>query len=229
MRFMVILVLLSMTTNGSPSRTTMHDGLPLVNDGHRVTVMATRDLERGPVAERVSRNLLVLRSEKEMTLGQLSERLSELGRPISISGLSKIERGERRVDVDDLVAIAVALDESPNRLLLPGPSGHPGEPSQDVALTPTEQAPWERAWLWATGARALRAIDLHGQWKSKNRPHDEPLQAEDFEAMAKAIDAAVAALERARAAGFATGNDSLAHLFLHGGVTALRSPEISRG
>ncbi|MGY1692315.1 helix-turn-helix domain-containing protein [Geodermatophilus sp. SYSU D01105] len=190
--------------------------------------MATRDLERGPVAERVSQNLARLRNEQDMTLGRLSERLAELGRPISISGLSKIERGERRVDVDDLLALAVALDVSPNRLLLPSPS-QASEKQPDVALTPNERVAWDQAWLWATGARALRSVDLHGEWKAQNRPHDEPLQAEDFEAMARAIDAGVAALERARAAGFATGNDSLAHLFLHGGLTALRSSDTSRG
>jgi transcriptional regulator with XRE-family HTH domain len=48
---------------------------------------------------------------------ELSERLAALGRPILPSGLSKIEQGTRRVDVDDLVALADALETVPSRLL----------------------------------------------------------------------------------------------------------------
>jgi hypothetical protein len=47
----------------------------------------------------------------------LSDRLAEVGRPIVPSGLSKIELGNRRVDVDDLTALAAALDTIPNDLL----------------------------------------------------------------------------------------------------------------
>jgi transcriptional regulator with XRE-family HTH domain len=44
-------------------------------------------------------------------------RLAALGRPILPSGLSKIEQSTRRVDVDDLVALADALRTVPSRLL----------------------------------------------------------------------------------------------------------------
>src|SRR4051812_42544798 len=186
----------------------MHGSLLVVKLRDRFAVMATKDLERGPVAERVSSNLTALRAEKALTLAQLAEALGELGRPISVSGLSKIERGDRRVDVDDLVTLAVALDVSPNRLLLPAPKADGETRPEDIALTATKRAPWRRAWLWATGAQALpgssRSVDLHGQWRSENRPHDEPLRDQDFKNMSRWIDEAVAALERAKAAGFAT-------------------------
>jgi hypothetical protein len=54
-----------------------------------------------------------------MTFVELSERLSAAGRPIPVLGLRRIERGERRVDVDDLVALAVVFGVSPERLLRP--------------------------------------------------------------------------------------------------------------
>lgn len=47
----------------------------------------------------------------------LAERLAELGRPILPSGISKMEHGQRRVDADELIALASAFGVSPNRLL----------------------------------------------------------------------------------------------------------------
>lgn len=74
------------------------------------------------------------------------------------SGISKIENGERKVDVDDLVALAVALDVSPVALLLPAEPGEGGQAYElgkampaDVEITPRTAAPWEYAWRWAHG------------------------------------------------------------------------------
>lgn len=47
----------------------------------------------------------------------LSQRLSELGHPLLPSGITKIEQGKRGVDVDDLVALARALEVRPEQLL----------------------------------------------------------------------------------------------------------------
>ncbi|WP_254704694.1 hypothetical protein [Rhodococcus pyridinivorans] len=49
----------------------------------------------------------------------MAERLAETDRPLAHNTLSEIERGARRCDVDDLVAIAVALDVGPLALLMP--------------------------------------------------------------------------------------------------------------
>lgn len=54
-----------------------------------------------------------------MVYAELSRKLAEMGREIPPLGLRRIETGERRVDVDDLVALALALDLSPLALLLP--------------------------------------------------------------------------------------------------------------
>lgn len=72
----------------------------------------------GPVGRQVAANVKTLRGR--IPVRELSARLEQLGRPILPSGITKIEQGARRVDVDDLAALAEAFDVSPYRLLLPG-------------------------------------------------------------------------------------------------------------
>ncbi|MFD7846107.1 Z1 domain-containing protein [Nocardia sp. NPDC059764] len=74
----------------------------------------------GPTGTRLSHRVQHLRRAQGLTLGALARRLGEVGRPIDLSSLAKVEKGQRRVDVDDLIALALALDVSPNWLLLPG-------------------------------------------------------------------------------------------------------------
>ncbi len=79
---------------------------------------------------------------------ELSRRLEALGRPIPPLGLRRIEDGTRRVDVDDLVSIAVALGVSPATLLMPESA------SAEDAVTLTgcnEQVPAGYAWEWIGG------------------------------------------------------------------------------
>ncbi|WP_068379465.1 helix-turn-helix domain-containing protein [Rhodococcus sp. EPR-157] len=81
--------------------------------------MATRRVEIGPTGDTVRENIATVRREQQLTLRELSDRLATNGRPLAHNTLSEIERGARRVDVDDLMAIAVALDVSPMALLMP--------------------------------------------------------------------------------------------------------------
>lgn len=76
----------------------------------------------GPTGLTAAANIKRLREEQRLTYVELSHTLSELGRPIPTLGLSRIESGQRRVDADDLMAIASALGVAPNILLLP--EGH---------------------------------------------------------------------------------------------------------
>src|SRR5688572_761624 len=104
-----------------------------------------------------------IRTARGLTLQQLSNRLAELGRPILLSALSKIEKGQRRVDTDDLVAIALALEVSPNHLLL----SDDAESESEVRLTHGFSTHAQAAWEWA----------LHG-----GMPHSTDAKAveEDF-------------------------------------------------
>lgn len=103
----------------------------------------------GPTGQRVGQRLRELRQERGLTLAALEEKLADLGRPILLSALSKIEKGQRRVDVDDLVALAQALDVSPNLLILPSPHG----PEVEVALTESTSLDVDAAWTWAVKDR----------------------------------------------------------------------------
>ncbi|MEU7843926.1 helix-turn-helix transcriptional regulator [Micromonospora sp. NPDC049114] len=97
-------------------------------------------------SDRVGRSVAELRKSRGLTAQQLSDRLDQLGHRIAQSSISKIETGKRTVDADDLVALAVALRTTPNRLLFGAHAGTNG-----VALTPTVATTGHRAWAWANG------------------------------------------------------------------------------
>lgn len=70
----------------------------------------------GEAGQRVARNVKRLRQQQRLSLVEVSRRLTEAGRPIARLGLSCIEKCERRVDLDDLVALANALNVPVDRL-----------------------------------------------------------------------------------------------------------------
>jgi transcriptional regulator with XRE-family HTH domain len=110
--------------------------------------MGTKAVERGPTAERVSANIRQLRERQRLSLAGVSSRLRMVGRPMAASAVHKIENGERRVDVDDLVAFALALKVTPNDLLLPDvrESGDGLIPLTSEMFAVSARAAWE----WAT-------------------------------------------------------------------------------
>jgi transcriptional regulator with XRE-family HTH domain len=146
-------------------------------------------------------NLKQLRKERRLAYTELSDRLGQLGRPIPTLGLSRIEKGNRRVDVDDLVALALALGVSPNRLILS--ADHNSEP---IALAPAVETTANAAWRWACGEHVIKpgahgAPPLHDvlAFMAENRPHaagnDLSAQlAEHRDALRPVIRAARAAL-----------------------------------
>ena len=64
-----------------------------------------------------ARTIEVIRTERGLGQRQLAARCAALGRPLSNTMLSRIELAKRRCDIDDLVAIAEALQVSPLTLL----------------------------------------------------------------------------------------------------------------
>ena len=80
----------------------------------------------GEAGRSVVSNIERLRAVRGLSLRQLSERLGKLGRPILPAVLHRLSQGNRRVDADDLVALAAALGVAPADLLLP-----PGTVSDD--------------------------------------------------------------------------------------------------
>ncbi|MEU2772063.1 helix-turn-helix transcriptional regulator [Streptomyces sp. NPDC007162] len=79
--------------------------------------MPARSLGIGPAGMRTARTIEILRTERGFSQRQLAVRMTLLGHPTSNTMLSRIERAQRRCDVDDLVAIAEALRVSPLTLL----------------------------------------------------------------------------------------------------------------
>ncbi|MGW1674489.1 helix-turn-helix domain-containing protein [Streptomyces sp. NPDC002324] len=79
--------------------------------------MAARSLEIGPAGIRAARTIEILRTERGLAQRELAARVTALGRPMTNTMLSRIERAQRRCDIDDLVALAQALRVSPLTLL----------------------------------------------------------------------------------------------------------------
>lgn len=120
----------------------------------------------------VASQLRRVRESRGLDLRSLAERLRVNGRYISASALSKIENEARRVDVDDLLALAVALDASPLSLLIDGdelPTTMPSDVTSSEVLAwargETHIDPRERLGFWERRARDLiDEIDQLEQW-----------------------------------------------------------------
>lgn len=128
-------------------------------------------MDLGPVGRRVAANLSLLRGGR--SLRGLSATLRDIGRPILPSGIVKAEHGDRRVDADDLIGLALALGVTPNRLLLS--ADHNSEP---IDLAPEVETTASGAWRWASGEHVIRP-GAHGAppvrevlaFMVENRPH----------------------------------------------------------
>ena len=116
------------------------------------------ELGLGPTGRIVASRIAEIREARQMTFATLASKLAELGHPIPTLGLRRIESRARRVNVDDLVAIAVALDVSPQALLMP---------EYDTAILPTAlpsnfTAAEARAWM--RGDLNLTLESRHDFW-----------------------------------------------------------------
>lgn len=109
-----------------------------------------------------------LREAQRMPITQLSERMGELGKPIARLGISDLEKGKRKVDVDELVALAKALGVPPLLLILPVGS----EPETEV-LPGIVRDTWDAA-QWFTGEAPFTRNDSQdfNEWALGARPLD---------------------------------------------------------
>jgi hypothetical protein len=112
------------------------------------------------------------------------------GHPILPSGITKIENGDRGVDVGDLVALASVLSVNPNRLLLPKHAD-----AAPVALAPGIEVTAGQAWRWADGTAPLLAAapadstfdEVFDEFRRDARPAEFRLR-DDHTAMQAARD-----------------------------------------
>jgi transcriptional regulator with XRE-family HTH domain len=151
--------------------------------------MGTHAVQRGATAETVGANVKRLRSERNLGLRALSKKLGDgdTGRPLLRHGaIDQIEKGTRRVDVDDLVALAIALDVSPITLLMPAdtPIGAK-DPTKMVTTTGMDtKVSAERLWAWLVGEASVTSlsdfalvVNSQPQWKQTLWIKDETRRA----------------------------------------------------
>jgi transcriptional regulator with XRE-family HTH domain len=106
----------------------------------------------GPTGLTVANKVAMLRARSGISYAELSRRLTRIGRPIAVLGLRRIEAGDRRVDSDDLVALAAAFGVSPITLLMPDvPAG-----DTEVTATGVGSHPAGELWAWLRADEALR-------------------------------------------------------------------------
>lgn len=121
----------------------------------KLTAMTTDPRPRpqvtDPTGRQVAENVRRVREARGWSTYDLSRRLGMAGRPIAASAIAKVERAERRVDVGDLVALAVVLKVSPSALFLPLKDG----PGETVEVTGAGSVSAQDAWEWADGAKPL--------------------------------------------------------------------------
>src|SRR6478752_7585543 len=123
--------------------------------------------------ETVRRRLREVRESQGLTLARVQQRLRDLGREYMTSTLSQIENGGRRVDVDDLVALAAALGVAPVTLLMP--TTH--EADEFVTTTASvDPVPAYRLWWWLRTEHPLvdnsPMANVEFQYRSKPPWHE---------------------------------------------------------
>ncbi|AXO25203.1 MULTISPECIES: helix-turn-helix domain-containing protein [Mycobacterium avium complex (MAC)] len=126
--------------------------------------MAGKKLELDETGRAVAENITRIRTARGLNYTELSKNLMRLHRDITPLAVRRIEEGQRRVDVDDLMAIAAALNVSPAALLMPRAT-RTDELVQTTAMA--EPATAERVWDWVAGEQPLVPYgDLSGndQW-----------------------------------------------------------------
>ncbi|MFJ7242839.1 helix-turn-helix domain-containing protein [Streptomyces olivaceus] len=71
----------------------------------------------GDTTRHVGRTVRDLRERHGISTTALAERMTALGRRITQSGVTRLETGQRRIDVDDVAALAAVLGVRPAALL----------------------------------------------------------------------------------------------------------------
>lgn len=109
--------------------------------------MASKQINLGPTGQTVADNVKRLRTAQNLTYAEMSRRLNDLGHSIPELGLRRIENQQRKVDTDDLMALAHVLNTTPPTLLMPV------APEFDtiVSATSLEELPAKDIWFWLQG------------------------------------------------------------------------------
>lgn len=125
----------------------------------------------------VARNVARVRTARGVSTTRLSAQLKELGQSIPPTGITRIEKGQRRVSAGELAALAVALRVSPLTLLLPWTDA----PDEQVDVPGLGPVTAERLWMWADGAVPLEMSESDPQGdEQRYRLDSRPAWARDW-------------------------------------------------
>ncbi|WP_329597771.1 helix-turn-helix transcriptional regulator [Streptomyces pseudovenezuelae] len=102
--------------------------------------MAARAIQIGEAGAHAAAAVAKQRQRRGWDQSRLAQLVTDAGRPMSASVLGKIESGTRRVDVDDLVVIAAALDVPPAQLLPGVQATEDVDPFEEAAAPGTVKA-----------------------------------------------------------------------------------------
>mgnify|MGYP001583050328 CR=1 FL=1 len=108
-----------------------------------------RDTAPCPVGNVLADNIRRIREGRRLTYVDLAALLADAGRPIAVLGLRRIERRERRIDVDDLLALAYVLAVAPVDLLVPAAAAD--RDGYSVTHTTLTDAATAREWIGGAG------------------------------------------------------------------------------
>jgi len=151
-------------------------------------------IEGGPASARVAARATDLRRRQGWSTTVLAQRMTAAGRPHTVSSLGRLERGERRIDVDDLIALAAVLDVPVPSLLDCGPDDDPAHRGLVEGLPGVW---WDRSrYLLLIGLTGGQATDggLQGAEGRIVQAIVEQLQIEVRSTVGRELDAVMALL-----------------------------------
>ncbi len=134
--------------------------------------------EHKPLSTHLAESVRRLRTTHRIPQRALAARLEELGQPIGRIGIQRLERGERKVDLDEVVALAQVFDIPPVALLFP--IGR----AESTELHGHRLDPWTAAkWFYGdaqlgSGRRSVDAANLD-RFREHDRLTSEIARADD--------------------------------------------------
>ena len=128
------------------------------------TVLVAR--ETGPTADTARNALSRLRKAAKLSLRELAAEMPAGPGQLSHSAIGEVERGVRRLDLDELTALAATLRVSPITFFLSDPAE--SRPDALVALTGlTETLPESAALLWLQGRAPVDPKEAADDWAAE--------------------------------------------------------------
>lgn len=115
----------------------------------------------------VAENVLRLRTAQNLGHTELARRLEAVGRALPVLGLRRIEAGERRVDVDDLMALATVFNVSPVELLAPPLETGLTEVTAKGSMHVEELRNWLSPWTFAATQKIIDQLRAQLFWRGE--------------------------------------------------------------